>query len=114
MDYKFLEEDKQVENEERIRSIENFNEEILTVNDETSLEEYKDIFVKFSIILAETNIAVTIDDTMKIGRDVKEIRRIKMNAFLKSSNLVPISLKNSKAKRKRPVISFHLLLFRCV
>ena len=96
-DKRLIEEDKQVENEERIRSSENFNEEILTVNDETSLEEYKDIFVKFPIILAETNIAVTIDDTMKIGRDVKEIRRIKMNAFLKSSNLVPISLKNSKA-----------------
>lgn len=72
------------------------NSEELKEN-EQFLEEYKDIYVKFPIILAETNIAVTIDDTMKIGRDVKEIRRIKMNAFLKSSNLVPISLKNSEA-----------------
>lgn len=95
-DEKFSEEDDKAENKERIGYSDNFNKDVLAIRDEKFLEDNKDIYVKFPIILAETNIAVTIDDTMKIGRDVKEIRRIKMNAFFKSSNLVPISLKNSE------------------
>lgn len=90
-------EEDNTENKKRISYSDNFNKGVLAIRDEKFLEDNKDIYVKFPIILAETNIAVTIDDTMKIGRDVKEIRRIKMNAFFKSSNLVPISLKNSEA-----------------
>ena len=80
--------------------IEENNEEFLCENYNTSIKEelYKKsnisiegIYVKFPVILAETSITITVEDTITLNQEVDEIKRIKKGVFLTESRLIPFS-----------------------
>ena len=47
------------------------------------------VFLKLPVLLAETNITIPVEATIKLDRNVKEIKRIKKNVFLTQSRLMP-------------------------
>ncbi|VYT96510.1 hypothetical protein [Clostridium tertium] len=54
------------------------------------------IYINLPVILAEANITISIEDTIKIDGNIKEIKRIKMKVFLTQSHLIPFSASNTE------------------
>ena len=54
------------------------------------------IYINLPVILAETNITISIEDTIKIDENIKEIKRIKMKVFLTQSRFIPFSASNTE------------------
>ncbi len=52
------------------------------------------VFVKIPVVLAETNITIPVEATIKLNQVVMEIKRIKKNVFLTQSRIIPFSQDN--------------------
>jgi hypothetical protein len=52
------------------------------------------VFVKIPVVLAETNITIPVEATIKLDREVMEIKRIKKNVYLTQSRIIPFSQDN--------------------
>lgn len=52
------------------------------------------VFVKIPVVLAETNITIPVEATIKLDHEVMEIKRIKKNVFLTQSRIIPFSQDN--------------------
>jgi len=49
------------------------------------------VFVKIPVVLAETNITIPVEATIKLDQVAMEIKRIKKNVFLTQSRIIPFS-----------------------
>jgi hypothetical protein len=49
------------------------------------------VVVKIPVVLAETNITIPVEATIRLDQPVREIKRIKKNVFLTQSRLIPFS-----------------------
>jgi hypothetical protein len=49
------------------------------------------VFVKIPVVLAETNITIPVEATIKLDKAAMEIKRIKKNVFLTQSRIIPFS-----------------------
>ncbi|WP_077847395.1 CsxC family protein [Clostridium puniceum] len=49
------------------------------------------VFVKIPVVLAETNITIPVEATIKLDQAAIEIKRIKKNVFLTQSRIIPFS-----------------------
>ncbi|MDV4152063.1 hypothetical protein R0131_14635 [Clostridium sp. AL.422] len=49
------------------------------------------LYVKFPVVLAETNVTITVEDTIIFNKEVMELKEIKKNVFLTKTNLIPYS-----------------------
>lgn len=49
----------------------------------------KGLYANLPVILAETNITISVEDTITLNQEVNEIKLIKINAFLTKSRLIP-------------------------
>ncbi|WP_195428112.1 CsxC family protein [Clostridium sp. D46t1_190503_E9] len=47
------------------------------------------LYANLPVLLAETNITISVEDTISLDEEVSEIKRIKMNVLLTKSNLIP-------------------------
>lgn len=48
------------------------------------------IYANLPVVLAETNITISVEDTITLDKEVNEIKLIKMNVFLTKSRLIPL------------------------
>lgn len=100
-DEKFIEKsDKELIEEIDEKFTENRDKEFLDENYTTSIKEelskknnifIEGVYVKFPVILAETNITITVEDTITLNEEIKEIKEIRKNVFLTQSRLIPFS-----------------------
>lgn len=75
-------------------SDEYYNEQCNNISTENIIEEH--ITVKIPVILAECNITVPIQSTIKLGEPVLEIKHIKKNMYLNQCKLIP-NFQNGKS-----------------
>ncbi|GAA0824389.1 CsxC family protein [Clostridium tertium] len=100
------ESDKEINEGEAKESVKASDKKLLELDDQKLIEENyntivkeesskninistKGLYANLPIILAETNITISVEDTITLDQEVNEIKLIKINVFLIKSRLIP-------------------------
>lgn len=100
------ESDKEINEGEAKESVKSSDKKLLELADQKLIEENyntivkeevskninistKGLYANLPVILAETNITISVEDTITLDQEVNEIKLIKINTFLTKSRLIP-------------------------
>jgi len=100
------ESDKEINEVEAKESVKSSDKKLLELADQKLIEENyntivkeevskninistKGLYANLPVILAETNITISVEDTITLDQEVNEIKLIKINVFLTKSRLIP-------------------------
>ena len=100
------ESDKEINEGEAKESVKSSDKKLLKLADQKLIEENyntivkeesskninistKGLYANLPVILAETNITISVEDTITLDQEVNEIKLIKINVFLTKSRLIP-------------------------
>ena len=100
------ESDKEINEGEAKESVKSSDKKLLELADQKLIEENyntivkeevskninistKGLYANLPVILAETNITISVEDTITLDQEVNEIKLIKINVFLTKSRLIP-------------------------